>query len=144
MTRAMVALFGAALAFPGFVLALGFGEALGGDWFVGGVMFALVVCCGFPALSLYSKRRWWEPWRFVAGGTLGSALFALPFLGSGRFGFGYLVVAFALVGGLLSVVFWLAAIWRNDELTAPREFCLPCGVAYRYARDALRRRRARG
>lgn len=141
MTRAMVALLGAALAFPGLLLALGFGEALGGDRFVGGLMFALVVCCGFPALSLYCKRRWWEPWRFIVGGISGSALLALPFLGSGRFGFGYLVLIFALVGTLLSPAFWLAAIWRNEELTTPREFCLPCGVAYRYARNALRRRR---
>jgi hypothetical protein len=144
MTRAMAALFAAAFAFPALALALGFGEALGGDWFVGGVTFALVICCGFPALSLYCKRRWWEPWRFIAGGTLCGALFALPFAGSGRFGFGYLVLIFALIGSLLAVAFWVAAIWRNEELTTPREFCLPCGIAYRYARNALRRRRARG
>ena len=144
MSRAVAALFCAAFAFPALVLALGLHEALGGAVFVGGVMFALVVVCGFPALSLYCKRRWWAPWRFVAGGILGSALFALPFLGSGRFGFAYLVLIFACLGALLSVAFWMAAIWRNDELTAPREFCLPCGIAYRYARNALRRRRLRG
>ena len=141
MARAIAALIGAALAFPAFVLALGLHEALGGTVVVGASLFAAVMVLGLPALALFCKRQWWDLWRFVAGGTLGGALCALPFAGSGRFGFGYLVVIFALGGTVLSLVFWFAAVWRNRDLTCPREFCLPCGVAYRYARNALRRRR---
>ena len=144
MARALVALFGAAFAFPALVLALGLQEALGGTVVVGISLFAAVTLLGLPALVLFCKRQWWEPWRFVAGGTLGGALCALPFAGSGRFGFAYLLVIFALAGLFLSIGFWFAAVWRNRNLTCPREFCLPCGVVYRYARNALRQRPANG
>lgn len=140
MRRALAALFGAAFAFPAFVLALGLHEALGGTLVVGVSLFAAVMLLGLPTLMLFCKRQWWAPWRFVLGGTLGGALCALPFAGSGRFGFAYLALIFALAGMVLSVGFWFAAVWRNRDLTCPREFCLPCGVAYRYARNALRRR----
>lgn len=140
MLRAIAALLGAALAFPALMLALGLDEALGGPLLVGGLIFGMVVALGFPALSLFCKLRWWDAWRFVLGGVVGGALCALPFLGDARFGAVYLVVIFALVGGALAVLFWIAAIWRNDALTCPKEFCLPCGVAYRFARNVLRRR----
>lgn len=140
MVRALAALFGTAFAFPALVLGLGLDKALGGPFVASALLFAFIVALGFPALSLFCRKQWWEPWRFIGAGTLGGALCALPFVGSGRFGFGYLVLIFALIGTLLSVVFWFAAIWRNDELTCPKEFCLPCGVAYRFARNVLRRR----
>jgi len=140
MVRALVALFGAALAFPAFALVLGLEEALGGTWFVVGSLSGAVILLGLPTLVAFCKLQWWEPWRFVAGGMLGGALCAVPFAGSGRFGFAYLLVIFALAGLFLSVAFWFAAVWRNRDLTCPKEFCLPCGVAYRYARDALRQR----
>lgn len=142
MARALAALFGAALAFPAFAFALDLHEALGGIFVVVGWLSGAVLLLGLPMLILFCRRQWWEPWRFVLGGTLGGAVCALPFAGSGRFGFAYLVVIFALAGLFLSVGFWFAAIWRNRDLTCPREFCLPCGVAYRYARNALRRSRA--
>lgn len=140
MARALAALLAAAFAFPALVLALGLHEALGGMAVVGISLFGTVALLGLPALVCFCKLQWWEPWRFVAGGTLGGAICALPFAGSGRFGFAYLLVIFALAGLFLSVVFWFAAVWRNRDLTCPKEFCLPCGVAYRYARDALRQR----
>ncbi len=140
MARAIAALLGAAFAFPAFALALGLEEALGGTLFVFASLAGSVVLLGLPTLVAFCKLQWWEPWRFVAGGTLGGAICALPFAGSGRFAFAYLLVIFALTGFLLSIAFWFAAVWRNRELTCPKEFCLPCGVVYRYARNALTRR----
>lgn len=139
MSRAIAALFAAALAFPILVVALGMHRTLGGALPVGALLFGCVLALGFPTLGLFCKRRWWDLWRFVGGGTLGGALCALPFAGSGNFNFAFLVVIFALLGTAVSVPFWLAAVWRNPELTCPREFCLPCGFVYRYARNVLRR-----
>ena len=144
MVRAIAALLCAALTFPAFALALGLHEALGGFFVVVGWLSGAVLLLGLPTLILFCKRQWWQPWRFVLGGTLGGAICALPFAGGGRFGFVYLVLIFALGGLFLSIGFWFAAVWRNRDLTCPREFCLPCGVAYRYARNALRQRPAGG
>lgn len=140
MNRVIAAFFAVAFAFPASILALGLHESLGGAFMVGALLFAVVLALGFPALFLFCKRQWWGPARFVIGGTLGGALCALPFAGGARFSFTYLVLIFALVGMLLSALFWLAGIWRNRNLTCPKAFCLPGGVTYRYAREALRRR----
>ena len=139
MGRAIAAFIAAALTFPALILALGLHQTLGSAFLVGAILFATILALGFPTLLLFCKRQWWEPWRFVLGGTLGGALCALPFAGSGSFSFVYLVIIFALTGTAVSVLFWLAGIWRNIDLTCPKQFCLPCGAAYRFARNVLRR-----
>jgi hypothetical protein len=137
MNRALAALFAAALAFPVLILALGLHRMLGGALSVGALLFASVLVLGFPTLILFCKRQWWELWRFVLGGTMGGALCALPFAGNDSFKFVFLVLTFALIGTLASIPFWFAAVWRNEALTCPKEFCLPCGVVYRFARGVL-------
>ena len=72
-------------------------------------------------------------------GGLGGSLCALPFAGS-PFSFGFLLFLFMVGGSLGGLLFWLAAIWRNDDLTCPKSYCLPCGTVYRVARQALNRR----
>jgi hypothetical protein len=49
-------------------------------------------------------------------------------------------MAFVLTGATLGALFWFAALWRNDDLTCPKSFCLPCGMVYKVARNGLRRR----
>lgn len=139
MARAILALLAAALAYPSSVLALGLHKSLGGALQVGVVLFFCVLGMGLPALVAFCKLKWWGFWRLVAGGTLGGALCALPFVGSAQVHLLFLVVIFALAGTVSAVLFWVAAIWRNNNLTCPKEFRLPGGAVYRFAYDALRR-----
>lgn len=139
MGRALVALLATAVAFSASLLALDLHRNLGSAAFVGTFTVCGVLVLGLPVLALFCKRQWWGPWRFAVGGALGGALFALPFA-DGRFSVVYLVVALMVMGLVSGVGFWFAGIWRNGNLTCPREFCLPCGIAYKYARNALRQR----
>lgn len=139
MARALVALFVAASAFAASILALDLHRHFGGAAFVGSLLIGCVLVMGLPTMVLFCKRQWWQPWRFVVGGMLGGAIFALPFLG-GRISGAFLVAILAAAGAAAGMGLWFAGIWRNENLTCPREFCLPCGVAYKYARNALRRR----
>lgn len=137
MRRVIAALLGVAAAFAALVIWLELGRESGGTVRAALAMFGGVLMGGFAALYLCCKRHCWEIWRFILFGTLGSGLCALPFAG-GSFSFGFLLALFLLAGAGASVLFWLAAIWRNDGLTCPKAFCLPCGVAYKVARNALR------
>lgn len=139
MPRVLMALLVVALAFPALVIALGIHATLGGALAAGAKIFAVILALGLPALGCFCRLQWWQPWRFIAGGTLGGALCALPFVGSATFNFGFLVLVFALLGAFIAVPFWVLAIWRNDKLTCPRKFCLG-DTTYRVVRQALRPR----
>jgi hypothetical protein len=140
MGRAIAAFLAVALAFPASVILLDLHHALGGMLMVGAILFGCVLALGFPTLILFCKRQWWELWRFVLGGAAGGALCALPFVGGVTFAPVYLFVLFMIAGVAFAGVFWLSGIWRNDNLTCPKEFRLPGGVTYKFARNALRRR----
>jgi hypothetical protein len=137
--RILLAFLAAAVAFPGTIVLLDVHHVLGGLLKVAGLLFAIFLACGFPLLFLFCRRQWWSPWRFLLGGMLGGGLCALPFAGAGSFSFVYLAILFAMLGLVVATLFWFAGVWRNDNLTCPREFRLPGGTTYRVARDALRR-----
>lgn len=137
MPRVLTALFIVALAFPALVIALGIHATLGGALAAGAKIFVTILALGLPALGCFCRFQWWQLWRFIAGGTLGGALCALPFAGSATFNFGFLVLVFALIGAAIAVPFWALAIWRNDLLTCPRKFCLG-DTTYHVVRQALR------
>lgn len=136
MQRVIVGLLLVAAAFAGLIVELRLGQ---GDFGTALAVFAGVATLGFPPLYLCCKRGWWAPWQTALLGSLGGAGCALPFAG-GSFEFRFLLLTLMLAGGLLGGLFWGVAIWRNDRLTCPRSFCLPCGVAYKFARSALQRR----
>ncbi|MDX9995706.1 MAG: hypothetical protein RBS28_10320 [Rhodocyclaceae bacterium] len=136
MLRPVSALIGMAMAFA----ALAFWLGLHRYGNIYGVSIGILVC-GYPTLFFCCKRRYWEAWRMALLGGLGGSLCALPFAGS-PFAFGFLLFLFVVGGVLAGLLFWLAAIWRNDDLTCPKSYCLPCGTAYRVARQALGRRPA--
>lgn len=133
MGRVLTGLMCVALAFAALVFELGLGQpgGLTALW-----TFAGVAGIGFPMLFLCCKRRWWEVWQTALLGTLGGVLVALPFA-DGPFRASFLIGLMAVAGALLGLVFWLIAIWRNIGLTCPKSFCLPCGLAYRVARNKL-------
>lgn len=136
MQRVSLALLIVAAAFAAMVLELELGRnhqqaAL----FVFGGVFAV----GYPLLYLCCKRGWWKIWQTTLLGIVGGILCTLPFA-NGSFGFQFLLLVFGIAGTALGLLFWVIAIWRNDNLTCPRSFCLPCGVAYRVARKAMLRR----
>lgn len=143
MRRVIAALLGVAAGFAMLVVWLELGRAGSGTSQAAIAMFFSILVAGFSALYLCCKRHWWEIWRFILFGTLGGGLCALPFSGA-SFSFGFLLLLFLLAGGGAGVLFWLAAIWRNDNLTCPKSFCLPCGVAYKVARNALRQNNGQG
>jgi peptidoglycan/LPS O-acetylase OafA/YrhL len=140
MRRVIFALIGVAAAFAALVVWLELGGKQGRTPIFAAGLFAGVLVAGFPVLYQCCKRHWWQPWQMTLLGSLGGGLCALPFAG-GPFGFGFLLAIFLLAGTGLGLLFWLVAIWRNDDLTCPRSFCLPCGAVYRVARNALNRRR---
>lgn len=131
MRRVMLALAGGLVVFVGLAAWLDFG------WSTVAV-FGGVVIAGLATLFHCCKRGWWEWWRFMLLGVFGGLLCALPFHG-GAFNFTFLLVMFPLAGMVCGLLFWIAAIWRNEDLTCPKTLCLPCGTAYRVARNALRR-----
>ncbi|MEW6163630.1 MAG: hypothetical protein AB1642_01065 [Pseudomonadota bacterium] len=140
MHRVIFALLGVAAGFAAQVIWLELARHGGGTLRAATGVFLGVLTVGFPLLYYCCKRGLWEVWRFVLLGTSSGMICALPFAG-GSYGFGFLLAIFALSGSLFGLLFWLAAIWRNDALTCPKSFCLPCGVAYKVARNALNRRK---
>lgn len=139
MRRVMLALLGAAGLLAGLIFWLGSGEA---GFAAGrgalGVFFGVLVV-GLPSLYYCCRRGRWELWRFALLGALAGFLCALPFY-AGPYLFGLVAVLFVAGGAVFGVLFWLAAIWRNRDLTCPKSICLPCGTVYRVARNALRQR----
>jgi hypothetical protein len=139
MRRAIAAYLAVALAFPALILVLGLHHALGGAAIAISVLLMVVLLLGLPTLIMFCKLQWWEPWRFVAGGAMGGMLCAVPFLAAASFSPWSLIVMFAVFGVGFSAIFWFAGIWRNDNLTCPREFALPGGARFRVARGLLKK-----
>jgi hypothetical protein len=139
MARVLLALLGVAAAFAALVYGLDLGRTQGGSLRSALGMFAGVLALGLPLAYLCCKRGWWQVWVLAGLGATGGALATLPYAG-GSYAFSFLVFTFSLAGLALGLLFWLAAIWRNDALTCPKSFCLPCGTAYQVARRLLHRR----
>jgi len=137
MRRVVLALFGEAFLFTGLIFWLGSGEAGAATGRGSLGVFVGVLCVGFPSLYYCCQRGLWQVLRFVLLGALAGLLCVLPFL-SGRYHFSYLLLMFVLAGAGMGLLFWIAGIWGNRELTCPKSFCLPCGTAYKFARNALR------
>jgi O-antigen/teichoic acid export membrane protein len=140
MRRVIVALLGVAAGFAALVIWLGLPrEGTGQTAAALGIFFG-VMLAGFPVLYWCCKRHYWDGWRFVLIGSLAGGLCAVPFAG-GPYAFGFLLMLFLVAGAVYGALFWLVAIFRNDALTCPKSFCLPCGKVYRVARNALGRTR---
>lgn len=139
MRRVILALLGVAGAFAALAVALELDRG-GGVLRLAGGVFVGVLAAGYPLLFFCCKRRWWAPWQMILLGALGGALCALPFAG-GSFAFGFLLLIFVLAGAGIGLGFWFTALWRNDGLTCPKSFCLPCGTVYQVARNGLQRRK---
>ncbi|MDP1526977.1 MAG: hypothetical protein Q8M20_14275 [Rhodocyclaceae bacterium] len=136
MQRVSLALLVVAAAFAAMVFELGLGRnpqraAL--------FVFVGVLVVGYPLLFLCCKRGWWKIWQTCFLGMIGGMICTLPFT-NGPFGIQFLLLVFVIAGAALGMLFWLIAIWRNVDLTCPKSFCLPCGMAYRVARKAMLRR----
>jgi len=139
MHRVIIALCGVAAMLAMLTFWLDLGRHDGGSSQAALAVFAGVFAAGLPVLYRCCKRRLWSFPRCVGLGAAAGALCALPFAG-GPYGFGFLLAAYLVAGTACGLLFWVAALWRNDGLTCPKSFCLPCGTVYRFARDAIDRR----
>lgn len=139
MRRVFIALLGLAASFAALVYWLDLAREGSGTLQAACGVFAGVLALGFPVLYWCCKRRYWEAWRFALLGGLAGGLCTLPFVG-GPYAFTFLLLIFLVAGAVLGLGFWLAAIHRNDGLTCPKSFCLPCGQVYKVARNVLGRR----
>jgi hypothetical protein len=138
MARVVLGFLLAVSGFPVIILLSGAHDALLGALRVASVTAISVLGPGVPGFFYFRCRGWWRPWQFVAGGVLGGLLSAFIFLEAGAANFGFLATLFAGAGAFHALLFWFVAVWRNPDLTAPRQYCLPDGVAYKVARGALR------
>jgi hypothetical protein len=138
MRRVLIALLGEALLFGALIFWIGSGDKgfAAGRGALG--VFVSVLMVGFPSLYYCCQRGLWDAWRFVLLGALGGLLCALPLYG-GPYLFGFLLLLFVLAGAAFGGLFWLSAIWRNMDLTCPKNICLPCGTVYKVARKAFSR-----
>lgn len=139
MLRVVAAFVLVALAYPAFVALTGTPGGLGSAARVAAISGSGVLLLGVPAFLLFRCRGWWQLWRFLVGGGLGGLLLALVLLKSDAANLALLAFVF-LVGSVVhALLFWCLAVWRNPGLTAPRQYCLPGGYAYKVASRALRK-----
>jgi len=136
MPRVLAGWFFMAAAFAAMVYWLELGA---GSLRATGFTFAGVLLIGYPVLYLCCKRGWWTPFHTVGLGLVAGFLVALVF-DDGKVLMQFLLLIFLVAGALFGLGFWIMAIWRNEDLTCPKSFCLPCGTVYRVARNAIRRR----
>ncbi|HZV53849.1 MAG TPA: hypothetical protein VFF82_02825 [Rhodocyclaceae bacterium] len=137
MGRVALAFAVAVFAFPLFILLSGIPDAWGGALRVGSATSVGVLGLGIPAFFLFRCLGWWQPWRFVVGGSLGGVLYALTFLKTDAANLIVFAIVFAAGGAIHALLFWFVAAWRNPQLTRPPQYCLPGGVTYKTAWRAL-------
>lgn len=87
-----------------------------GSLTVAGVGVAAVIVAGVPAFLFFHRRAWLSWWQFAAGGGIIGLLCTLPFSVGGAVLAVTLAPAFAALGVLHGLAFWLLAVWRNREL----------------------------
>lgn len=136
MRRVILVLICAAVLLAALISWLGAGET----GFAAGrgalAVFLSVLIVGLPSLYDCCRRGLWEAWRFMLFGAASGLLSALPLYG-GPYLFRFLLVLFVAAGAAGGALFWLAAIWRNRDLSCPKTLRLPDGTVYRVARTAL-------
>ncbi len=112
-----------AIAFAAFVLAhvvfaFAMRETFGtaGALTVGAVGIGALVIVGVPAFVLFRRRGWLAWWQFAAGGAVLGLACVVPLAAAGATFAAALAPAFAALGMLHAVLFWLVAVWRNKAL----------------------------
>lgn len=102
-----------------------------------GWIFLGVFVAGLALLYYACYRGWWQAWRFMLLGATAGAVAAIPFAFGPHF-FALTLVFCTLAGAAVGWLFWFAAVWKNEALTRPKAFCLPCGAEYPVARAVIR------
>ena len=107
-----------ALGFPLLVTALGGFPLI---IIIAPVTILATIVVGLPVYLTCRKHRCFSLWPFLFGGVLAGVVFSLPF--GLMFGdweaLRLFAEVFAAFGGCHGTIFWLVAIWRNDELRVP-------------------------
>jgi hypothetical protein len=97
-----------------FAMRDAFGPA--GALTVGATGVGALVVLGIPAFVALRRRGWLAWWQFAAGGAALGIVCAVPLALAGMAFAAALAPAFAALGMLHAVAFWVLAVWRNKAL----------------------------
>ena len=116
-----------AIVFAGFVLAhvvfaFAMRDAFGpaGALTVGATGVGALVVLGIPAFVAFRRRGWLAWWQFAIGGAALGLACAVPLALTGTAFAAALAPAFAALGMLHALAFWVLAVWRNKALVTTR------------------------
>ncbi len=119
MPRVVVAFVCLALAHVVFAVVMRRDFGAAGALAVAAAGIGGLIVLGVPAFLLFRRRGWLAWWQFGAGGGALGLIVAIPFgVGGGPTLAAALAPAFAALGMLHAVLFWLIAVWRNKALRA--------------------------
>jgi hypothetical protein len=119
VTRVAAAFALLALAHALFAFAMRGHFGTAGSLTVGAVGVGAVLVVGIPAFLFVRRRGWLTWWQLGAGGALLGLGCTLPFAVAGAVVAGAIAPAFAALGMLHGLAFWLLAVWRNPALAPP-------------------------
>jgi hypothetical protein len=105
-----------ALAHAVFAFAMRGHFGAAGSLTVAAVGIGAVLVVGIPAFLLLRRRGWLAWWQLGAGGAAVGLACAVPFAAAGTVLAGAIAPAFAALGMLHGLAFWLLAVWRNAAL----------------------------
>ena len=77
---------------------------------------AAIIVVGIPAFVMFRRHAWLAWWQLAAGGGIIGVLCTLPFSVGGIVVAATLAPAFAAIGVLHGLAFWLLAVWCNPAL----------------------------
>jgi len=104
-------------AYPAFILAAGRPGAFGGAIIIGAFTFGGSIVIGLPVFLAMRRRGWLSAWHFLVGGAGIGAITALPFIAGGVETYVPVAGAFAGLGAVHALAFWVLAVARNPALS---------------------------
>lgn len=116
MIRIAFAFMVIALLYPAYAFLIGGKFAIGGLVTVASFTVLATLIFGFPLFLLFRKRGWlFCPHIVFASAGIGFVC-AFPFALAGVNLYMQTSFAFALIGAIHGLLFWLLGVWRNDSI----------------------------
>lgn len=116
MRRVVVTFVAFVLAHVVFAFAMREAFGTAGALTVGAAGVGALVALGIPAFVAFRRRGWLAWWQFAVGGAALGLACVVPLAVAGAVFAAALAPAFAALGMLHAVAFWILAVWRNKAL----------------------------